>query len=104
MSVDYCGRQLARWLVWAAPAYRKENGATLHRGVHKHSLQYDRSSDGRFGVRVGTWNLGSLSDMGGEVCEEPRKRMIDVCCWQEVRWRGQGARMLGMKGRRNMLL
>ena len=29
--------------------------------------------------------------------------MIDVCCLQEVRWRGQGARMLGMKGRRYRL-
>ena len=26
--------------------------------------------------------------------------MIGVCCLQAVRWRGQGARMLGMKGRR----
>ena len=30
---------------------------------------------------------------GGEVCEELRKRMIDVCCLQEVRWRWQGVRM-----------
>ena len=29
--------------------------------------------------------------------------MIDVCCLLEVRWRGQGARMLGMKGRRYKL-
>ena len=27
--------------------------------------------------------------------------MIDLCCLQEVRWRGQGARILGMK-RRNI--
>ena len=26
--------------------------------------------------------------------------MIGVCCLLEVRWRGQGVRMLGMKGRR----
>ena len=26
-----------------------------------------------------------------------------MCCLQEVRWRGQGARMLGMKGRRYKL-
>ena len=38
-----------------------------------------------------------------EVCEELRKRMIDVCCLQEVRWRGQGARMLGMEDRRHKL-
>ena len=37
--------------------------------------------------------------MGGIVYEELRKRMIDVCL-QEVRWRGQGARMPGVKGRR----
>ena len=43
------------------------------------------------------WNVGSLSGKG-EVCEELRKRMIDVCCLQEVRLRGHGARMLGMKG------
>ena len=34
-------------------------------------------------------NFGSQSGKG-EVCE-PRKRMIDVCCLQEVRWRGQDA-------------
>ena len=53
-------------------------------------------------MRVGTWNLGSLSGKG-EVCEEVRKRMIDVCCLHEVRWRGQGTRMLGMKGKRYKL-
>ena len=36
---------------------------------------------------------------GREVCEELRMRMIDVCCLQEVRWRGQGARMLWWSGR-----
>ena len=29
--------------------------------------------------------------------------MIDVCCLQEVRWRGQCAMMLAMKGRRHKL-
>ena len=46
---------------------------------------------------------GFVRGKGGEVCEELRKRMIDVCCLQEVRWRGQGARMLGMKGRRHKM-
>ena len=45
-------------------------------------------------------NLGSLSGNWG-VCEE--LWMIDVCCLQEVRWRGHGARMLGMVGRRYKL-
>ena len=45
-------------------------------------------------------NLGRLSGKGGEVCKELRNRMLYVCCLQEVRWIGQGARMLRMKGRR----
>ena len=54
-------------------------------------------------MRVGTWNVGSMNGRGTEVCEELRKRWIDVCCLQEVRWRGQGARFMGMKGRRYKL-
>ena len=48
---------------------------------------------------VGTWNVGGLRVRGVEVCEELRKRMIYVCCLQEMRWRGQDAGMLGMKRR-----
>ena len=50
-------------------------------------MQYDGKLNGHIGVWVGTWNLGSLSGKGGEVCEELRKKMIDVRCLQ-VRWRG----------------
>ena len=46
------------------------------------------------------WSIGNLIEKRGEVCEEVRKRMIDVCCLQEVRWKRQGARMMGMEGRR----
>ena len=31
--------------------------------------------------------MRSLSGNGGEVCEELNKT-VDVCCLQEVRWRG----------------
>ena len=37
------------------------------------------------------------------MCEELRKRKVDVCCLQEVRWRGEGARFIGVKGRRYKL-
>ena len=42
------------------------------------------------------WNIGSLSGKGGDVYEEFIKRMIDICCLQSVRWRGQGSWMLVM--------
>ena len=31
------------------------------------------------------------------------KREVDMCCLQEVRWRGQGARLVGCRSRRNKL-
>ena len=81
MAVSYyCGCQIARRLGWAASACHKTEGAPPHPGASKFSLQYDGRPAGRFGVWVGMRNLGSLSGKGGEVCEELRKRMIDVCC------------------------
>ena len=44
-----------------------------------------------------------MSGRGTEVYEELRKRRIDVCCLQEVRWRGQGVRIMGVKVRRYKL-
>ena len=32
------------------------------------------------GVRFGSWNVGSISGRGMEVCEKLRKRRVDVCC------------------------
>ena len=63
-------------------------GATSHPGARKHSMQYDGRPDGRLGVRVGTWNLGSLTGKGGEFNEELGKKMIDVRCLLHLRWRG----------------
>ena len=56
MAVNYCGCQLSQWLWLVTSAYHI--GAALHPGACKFSLQY---YDGRIGVCVGTYNLGSLS-------------------------------------------
>ena len=48
------------------PAYHKKEGATLHPGACKFSLQCDGRPHERFGVRVGMWNLGILSGKGGK--------------------------------------
>ena len=61
-----------------------EEGATLHPGSCKFNLQYDGRPDERFGVWTETWSLGSLEEVReggnrGEVCEELRKRMIEMC-------------------------
>ena len=37
------------------------------------------------------------------MCEELRKRKVNVCCLHEVRRRGEGARFFGVNGRRYKL-
>ena len=37
------------------------------------------------------------------MCEQLRKRKVDMCCLYEVRWRGQGAQFVGIRGRRYKL-
>ena len=37
------------------------------------------------------------------MCEQLRKREVDICCLQEVRWRGQRAQFVGIKGSRYKL-
>ena len=64
MAVNYFGRQLARWLGWAAPDYHEREGAAQHPRAYMFGLQYDGRPDGRFGVWVRTWNLGSLRGKG----------------------------------------
>ena len=73
-------------------------GATPDPGPRKQCLQNDGKPDQRLGVRVQTWNVGSRSGKGTEVCEELRKRRMDVCCLQEEWCRGQGAWFMGVKG------
>jgi exonuclease III len=47
------------------------------------------------GVKIASWNVGSLSKKSGEVVEVLMKRRVDVCCIQEARWKGEGARLIG---------
>ena len=104
MATTKYGHQPAQRLGWAAPAYHKKDGANNHSGPRRHYLHYDGlKPDTRFGVRVGSLNVGSMRGKGVEICEELRKRRVDVCCVQEVRWRGEGARMMGVEGRKYKL-
>ena len=45
-------------------------------------------------IRLGSWNVGSLCGRGVEVCEELRKRKVDVYGLQKVRWKNEGTRFL----------
>ena len=51
-------------------------------------------------IRLGTWNIGTLNWICLEICDELWKRNVDLCCLQEVRWRGCGAGLIGLQCRR----
>ena len=55
------------------------------------------------GITFGRLNVGSLCEKKTQVCKELRKRTVNVCCMQEVRWKGQGARFVSTSGRRYKL-
>ena len=55
----------------------------------------EKSPDVQFGIRFLTKNVESMSGKWGKISEALKKRCVDICCLQEVRWRGQGAKMAG---------
>ena len=61
--------------------------------------EYDREKRGKR-LRVASWNVGSMRRRGGELVEALDRRMVDICCVQEHRWRGESARMITGKDSR----
>ena len=45
-------------------------------------------------MRIASWNIGTLKGRSNEVVEAISRRSIDICCVQEVRWRGESARLI----------
>ena len=75
-------------LGWTALVYQKQKGAVPDSGPHKHCLQKNGKSDEQLGVRVRTWNIGSMRWIDTELCDW---MWMDLCCLQGVRWRGHSA-------------
>jgi hypothetical protein len=46
------------------------------------------------GLKVGSANVGSMSEKDGEVADMLRKHDLDFCALQETRWKGSGAKMI----------
>ena len=54
-----------------------------------------KSPDVQFGIWFSTWNVGSMSGEWGEISETLKRCCVDICCLQEVRWKRQGAKIIG---------
>ena len=47
-----------------------------------------KSPDAKFGIWFLTWNVGSMSGKWDEISETLKRCCVDICCLQEVRWKG----------------
>ena len=62
----------------------------------------DESRDGRV-LKVCTVNVGTMVGRGREMVDMLARRNIDICCVQEVRYKGDGARTLGVNEEKHKL-
>ena len=51
-------------------------------------------------LKVASWNIGTMRGRSSEIVETITRRNIDLCCVQEVRWRGASARYITGKDSR----
>ena len=57
-------------------------------------IQQSGTTDTEQKFRLGSFNVATMRSCEGEVVETLTKRRFDVCCIQEVRWRGASARLI----------
>nr|GEW61758.1 hypothetical protein [Tanacetum cinerariifolium] len=63
------------------------------KGVHgsRGIRRYDRLA-GTHRIRVGSWNVGSLTSKLFELSDALRRHKVDIACFQETKWKGSRAR------------
>ena len=80
----------------SVPAYVRKKALNPGRKIEcTRARMMGKFPDVQFGIRLSTWNVGSMSGMLGEISETLKRCCVGICCVQEVRWKGQGARMIG---------
>ena len=80
----------------SVPAYLRKKALNLGRKTDCiHARMMGKSPDVQFGIRFSTCNVGSMSGREGETWETLKIRCANICCLQEVRWKEQGAKMIG---------
>ena len=82
--------------VLSVPAYVRKKALNSGRKIDcPRARMMGKSPDVQFGIRFSAWNVGSMSGKWGEISGILKRRCVDICCLQEVRWKGQGVKMIG---------
>src|SRR3989441_10883632 len=114
-------RHTARSAMWGSPlplvkTQSGEPGSAVDRGglvpqqrtafdvASSHSRVYDelKRPDNPQGcrLRVGSWNVGTMSGRDGEVADMAGRRGLDFCWFKETRGRGARNKFLGESGQK----
>ena len=82
--------------VLSVPAYNNKEALNPERKIECSCAQMiGKSPDVQFGIQFSTRNVGSISGKWNQISETSKRRCVDIWCLQEVRWKGQGAEMIG---------
>ena len=101
MAVHLHGQDTARSIPWGSrsPLVKTQSGESGQdtRGIFPdyEGQKLDVTCRDRRVVRIGSWNVGSMSGKAGEVADVLNRRKVMVCCVQETRWKGGSARWIG---------
>ncbi|KAK3515171.1 hypothetical protein QTP70_008177 [Hemibagrus guttatus] len=73
---------------WATVGRRSRGGRRVRR-------QREKRKGKSVGLRIGTLNVGTMTGKGRELADMMERRMVDILCVQETRWKGSKARSIG---------
>ncbi|KAK3508380.1 hypothetical protein QTP70_025786, partial [Hemibagrus guttatus] len=73
---------------WATVGRRSRGGRRVHR-------QREKRKGKSVGLRIGTLNVGTMTEKGRELADMMERRKVDILCVQETRWKGSKARSIG---------
>ena len=90
------GKPQSTLQVLSVPAYVRKKALNPGRKTESTCARMmGKFPDVQFGIRFSTWNVESMSGKWGKISETLKRRCADIGCVQEVKWKGQGARMIG---------
>ncbi|KAK3563738.1 hypothetical protein QTP86_034462, partial [Hemibagrus guttatus] len=73
---------------WATVGRRSRGGRRVRR-------QREKRKGKSVGLRIGTLNVGTMTEKGRELADVMERRKVDILCVQETRWKGSKARSIG---------
>ncbi|KAK3527989.1 hypothetical protein QTP86_013101 [Hemibagrus guttatus] len=73
---------------WATVGRRSRGGRRVHR-------QREKRKGKSLGLRIGTLNVGTMTEKGRELADMMERRKVDILCLQETRWKGSKALSIG---------